>query len=689
MATVVTRTIRPSGGDYTSIESWQAGEQRDLVAANEIARAECGSFTDPAIGFSLLGWTTDGTRHVIIEAAPEARHNGVWDAPNRYRLHMTGTNYIGVWFAQNDTIVRGIQIHKQCPVLPNDIEQVARCTAAILMDGVMVTYTQPLVAADDPSGFYISNFWPNRTNQGFINCIAFGVRDGAGKGRGFSIDTSDPDFLVYNNTAVDCRIGFQGYPQYYKNNIAACDIGFVVDEVGWREYAANLSTDNTAPLGNGGIRNAVVTFENPTARDYRLAATDTSGAKDSGADLSIDTRRVVTTDIAGITRPQGSGFDIGAFEYVSGGPPPPTRDVRVTATAYSDPDGDPGERNWRVYAAGTSTVVEITGWQSPTTQQIFSLPAGSYEFTVQDRDNKGAQTPESTRVLFTVEDEVAGPQHKATFAATAPATALAVTLSKAVEQRVPTVPVLLLPDNGEAVSGPLVIEWKASTLYFELPAGLVSHHDALAIEGVSAGAALQQFDDLSGAGRHLVQATVDRRPTYEVVNGLPCVRCSIAGPRWMASAVYAEMAQPTTTFVVARYYGSWTETNPAKTLFAGGSSLGTTHQLHLLYSFPADYNPGDSIWYNGGTLIFPNAAWQNRCVYTLIADGASSLVNVNGGTDVVGSTGARPIRQHSIGARVGGDVNGSVEIHELQIYNRRLTPQEIADVRAYLTGRWS
>ena len=49
-------------------------------------------------------------------------------------------------------------------------------------------------------------------------------------------------------------------------------------------------------------------FVNPAARDYHLAAG--SAAIDQGVNAGV------TTDIDGNPRPVGSGYDIGAYEYV-------------------------------------------------------------------------------------------------------------------------------------------------------------------------------------------------------------------------------------------------------------------------------------------------------------------------------------------------------------------------------------
>ena len=81
MATEVVKTIRASGGDYSSLAAWEAGEQRDLVAADEIAVAEC--YNDWPNGHNygggvdVNGWSADYYCYVVVRAAPGHGHNGV------------------------------------------------------------------------------------------------------------------------------------------------------------------------------------------------------------------------------------------------------------------------------------------------------------------------------------------------------------------------------------------------------------------------------------------------------------------------------------------------------------------------------------------------------------------------------------------------------------------------------------
>src|SRR5881396_3521599 len=70
----------------------------------------------------------------------------------------------------------------------------------------------------------------------------------------------------------------------------------------------NLSTGTVGGGGIGSnIENTDPQFVNPSALDFRLQAG--SPAVDAGTILSI-----VLGDFLGIIRPQGAGYDIGAFE---------------------------------------------------------------------------------------------------------------------------------------------------------------------------------------------------------------------------------------------------------------------------------------------------------------------------------------------------------------------------------------
>lgn len=86
MVDTITKTVKP-GGDYTSLAAFESGEQRVLTAADEIARALCGNFVDT--DSKIDGWTTDATRHVIVEAEHAHGSNGRL-TENAYRVISAG-----------------------------------------------------------------------------------------------------------------------------------------------------------------------------------------------------------------------------------------------------------------------------------------------------------------------------------------------------------------------------------------------------------------------------------------------------------------------------------------------------------------------------------------------------------------------------------------------------------------------
>src|SRR5207249_12263130 len=122
-----------------------------------------------------------------------------------------------------------------------------------------------------------------------------------GNWSGIQISTGSPttNAKVYNNTiygninwGIDLESGSSG--AVIKNNIIYQNPTAITNSGSFTILSNNLTTDPN--------------FVNASASDFRLRSG--SPAIDIGVDLSSEG---VTTDFAGRTRPQGSGFDIGAY----------------------------------------------------------------------------------------------------------------------------------------------------------------------------------------------------------------------------------------------------------------------------------------------------------------------------------------------------------------------------------------
>lgn len=295
MATEVIHTLKTSGGDYSSIDAWEADQQRDLVAADEIAVLECYSGEYDDNGTTIAGWTTDGTRYVEIRAASGQEHGGLASAGVR----ITSTS-LRTFNLQNAARLIGLVL------LPtNNKGGVASAGAGgtdIVLSGCVINGG----GANQSTGIIIGN----QTGDEWVinNNIVYGF-DGVG-GEGIVHNVTGTTAHIYNNTVVGNTRGIvQGAGTCrLKNNIVQDSTGN--DFTGsFTDTEKNISSDATSP--QVGLRNIDLAFEDADNDDYHLAAND-SDARGAGVDLSADSNFAFSDDIDGQDRVT---WDIGADEF--------------------------------------------------------------------------------------------------------------------------------------------------------------------------------------------------------------------------------------------------------------------------------------------------------------------------------------------------------------------------------------
>lgn len=319
MATTRTRTVRPSGGDYTSLSAWEAGEQADLVTLDEIRVAECYAMSDTA-QVTIDGWTTSTTQYIKVTTPTAERHTGKWDT-TKYRLERSDVLNAGVLYIIEDNVrIEGVQVY-------NTSTAGFANTCAIQSPGA-VYLSHSIFRATD-SGANGKNYCVNvRANSAYIwNCVAWGARSNDGLSVGFHDNLIAGAAYVYNCTAYDCNVGYSesdnGFDFVMKNCIAAgCTQAF---QAGWTHAAASNynATDLALTTTPGGSNNPpgansrasqTFTFVDAVNGDFRLQSSD-AGAKDFGTDLSADANLAFSDDIDGQTR--SGSWDIGADEYIA------------------------------------------------------------------------------------------------------------------------------------------------------------------------------------------------------------------------------------------------------------------------------------------------------------------------------------------------------------------------------------
>ncbi len=294
MAAEVIKTVKSSGGDYTSLSAWEAGEQGDLPTLDEIHIAECYNFED-TVTVLLSGWTTDATRYIEIRTPASERHDGT--PGTGYRLAVS--SYA---IRTYEDYVRIYGIEASMPSQNNYLMYIHTAAAGEIRVAYCLLHGGAR-GIDDRSG---------GSGHYFYNNIIFDCLQGI-------VSNGSNSTYIYNNTIVDAERGLYmlgtATNKIAKNNL--------VDNPSIEAYAGvfdptsdyNASSTSDTTGGANDRASQTFTFANAAGNDYHLASND-AGAKDYG--VSDPGSGLFSDDIDGDTR--SGSWDIGADEYVSGGP---------------------------------------------------------------------------------------------------------------------------------------------------------------------------------------------------------------------------------------------------------------------------------------------------------------------------------------------------------------------------------
>lgn len=313
MATTVTKTIKPSGGDYTSLSAFEAGEQRNLVTLDEISVAECYSMTDTAPAV-FDGWNTGPTNYILIKTPSSERHIGIWNS-GKYNLSVpSGSSSICLHIKTEYTRVEGLQFytnHTSGNAVKYDVGGsnadlwLRYCILKGTTGGGIDAIGLVIIATSFTNQVYRVN------NSLFYD---FGA-SGAGGGVYYSANSASNILYFFNNNVHSTYKGVENINATGRfvaiNNISVTSGG-----IPYTGSFDSLSTHNTGDSGTvPGAYSIVATpvYEDSGGRDFRLQITDASGLN-LGFDLTDNIWSFIEDDIIDVSRPQKKKWDRGAFE---------------------------------------------------------------------------------------------------------------------------------------------------------------------------------------------------------------------------------------------------------------------------------------------------------------------------------------------------------------------------------------
>lgn len=188
---------------------------------------------------------------------------------------------------------------------------------------------------------------------------------------------------------------------------------------------------------------------------------------------------------------------------------------------------------------------------------------------------------------------------------------------------------------------------------------------------------VSQWNDKSGLGNHLLQATGGAQPLLvpAQINGLPAI--VFDGVDDFMRAVIVGLVQPSTVFAVFSQ-ATWVSPN---TIVDGNVST-------MMRVFQTGSSPRIGI--SAGTTL-AGAVGPTLGTFglaTAIFNGASSSIQINSIAATSGPAGAGNAGGVVVGARGDGTINASCSVAMLIVTAASATAGEIANVKAYVTTKY-
>lgn len=310
-ATQLLKTVKPSGGDYTSLEACMNANEQNLVAVDKYFDVEIDGNWSSAdtTACTIHLYTTDATRYINIYTTTAARHLGkITGTISEYRLSSSGWNVTLLNILNGFVTVTGLVFDRTGG--GGDSYDM------FVGDSGSSTATIKIISCIG-KGSPANNFRSHDCKTLFINCISYNAAFS-----GFNLNDNYGVSGCYNCTAIDNDKGFvtnyASSNQFYTNCLSHSNTTADFSQNGGRTLVCNYCSSSDATADDwGGVGNRVsqtFTFIDEVNDNFHLASND-AGARDYGQ--TNPGSGLFTDDIDGQTR--SGTWDIGADEYVAAG----------------------------------------------------------------------------------------------------------------------------------------------------------------------------------------------------------------------------------------------------------------------------------------------------------------------------------------------------------------------------------
>lgn len=347
MVTVVTKTIGTASRDYSTLQAWEDAAPANLVTADQVWRGECYADAEFSAALTVSGSTVDATRYKELTVAAGqsfADHANKLTNALRYNASngaaLRSTTAWGTALTASESYFRisRLQVYQDS----SNGHALWVSGQGAVVDGVI----------SESRGGRALYLYANGTakNSLFVSRRA-SSSEVADIWDGCSV--ANCTFAVPSDIAAATRVVRRSY--WSGNTFTNCGFFGGTDAVSSATGAtfSNCYTDDSTSIPSGCTTVAYDTstgsgFENISngTHDYRIKST--SALKDAGTSTGAP-----SVDIVGTTRPSGSGYDVGAWEYASGG------------------------GNTVAVPSGSLTLSGLTPTVVSTANQTVSVPAGS------------------------------------------------------------------------------------------------------------------------------------------------------------------------------------------------------------------------------------------------------------------------------------------------------------------------